>query len=643
MIGSTQLNKLNSIHGQAKNWALALGFVLLWYALLQGFAAWVFNVAPLWRAVPRDLAANLLLGVIVYLLSRSLAWYLPTIALLMAALHLTNAGKLVVLGGPIMPDDLLTVGNLFLLLNGWQLVGVIAVVLVPTTLLILACAWRSPSTWLTLALLMAAGWGLTQAPAAISRSMDSWFGDTIWDQPGNFAGRGLLIHLVQESARYLARGANPPTQAAVAEALQALRQSELRPTSAPPSSGVPSRNVHLILLESFWDPMLLTASGLSADPVDPEFRALWAETGHSLALSPVFGGYTANAEFETLCGFPVTEDAVFFEGWLRHDVPCLPRHLKGIGYQSVASHPNVASFWNRVNAYRRIGFDHYWSIADFQQDDMNEEFLGDASYYRQTLEKIGPMLHRGTPIFNYMLTIFGHLDYPLNERRPALIGTTDGNRLVRDYANTIYYKSRELMAFLKQLRQMDPESLILLFGDHPPFLGPNHGGFTDSGLLADRRGNFQDRMFKTLVATPLVVIDGARGPLQLGEVPMYQLPGVILDLLDDRRPALLKLASGAPAASLRPLPGMHYLNAGGEALACREGRENDARCDRSARWVHAIITLTQDLFGGFQNLIQLETATESTQSALNGGGSTPSVSPANSATQTVGQPVAPRS
>ena len=517
------MNLPSTVRHRATSWALALGFVVVWYAVLQGISVWVFDVALYPNALPRDLIVNMLLGAVIYILSRNLAWYLPTVAFLMAALHLSNAGKIVVLGGPMMPDDLLAVGNLFLLLEGWQLLGVVAIVVVPATLLALAFAWRSATTWVVFCVLAIAGLGLVLAPAAISRTMDGWYGNTVWDQRSNFSGRGLLIHLVQESARYLARGEKQPTQAEVAQALRELGQAKPHPASFAASSGVPGRNVHVIVLESFWDPMALTSSGLSADPVDPAFRALWAQTANSHVLSPVFGGYTANAEFETLCGFPVTEDAVFFEGWLRRDVPCLPRHLKGLGYKSIASHPNIAAFWNRVNAYRRIGFDLYWAKPDFVLDDMNRNFLGDASYYRQVMDKVAPMLHNGAPIFNYMLTIFGHLDYPLNERRPAIIETTDGNQLVRDYANTIYYKSRELMAFLKELRAKDPQALIVLFGDHPPFLGPNHGGYSDSGLLTDTRANFQDGMFKTLVTTPLVVIDGERGPVKLGEVPMYQL------------------------------------------------------------------------------------------------------------------------
>lgn len=608
------MNRSVTVRHRFTGWLLALGFVVIWYAILQGISVWLFDVALFWNAVPQDLIANLLLGTVIYTMSRNLRWYLPAIALLMAALHLTNAGKVVVLGGPIMPDDLLAVSNLFLLLKGWQLAGVVAIVLVPVMLLAFAFAWRSTSTWMMLVLLLAMGSGLVLAPKAISHSLDGWFGDTIWDQRSNFSGRGLLIHLVQESARYLARGANPPTEAEVAQALAELQAEQPHTNSFQLPPGTPGRNVHVIVLESFWDPLVLTAAGLSADPIDPAFRSLWAEAGNSHVLSPVFGGYTANAEFEVLCGFPVTEDAVFFEGWLRRDVPCLPRQLKSIGYQSIASHPNVAAFWNRVNAYRRIGFDYYWAIEDFQLDDMNATFLGDASFYRQVLQKVKPMLHGASPIFNYVLTIFGHLDYPLNEQRPPVIETAVDSKLVRDYANTMYYKSRELMAFLTQLRAEDPQALIVLFGDHPPFLGPNHGGFTESGLLADKRKSFEDGMFRTLVATPLVVIDGERGPLRLGEVPMYLLPGIMLDLLGDNRPSLLRLAASSPDAPVRPLPGMHFLAGEGQSLVCR-GSEMPAACDSSYRWLQAMIRLTQDLFGGFQYLLGLEAVPQG-QSAM---------------------------
>ena len=87
---------------------------------------------------------------------------------------------------------------------------------------------------------------------------------------------------------------------------------------------------------------------------------------------------------------------------------------------------------------------------------------------------------------------------------------------------------------------------------------------------------------------------------------MYQLPGIILDLLGDGRPSLLRLAATSPDAPVRPLPGMHFLTGGEQPLVCRKGGETSARCETTGRWLRAIITLTQDLFGGFQHILSLE-------------------------------------
>jgi phosphoglycerol transferase MdoB-like AlkP superfamily enzyme len=587
-----------------------MGFVLLWYGLMQFITQQVFNVSLYDQAIPRDLVANLILGAILYGITRNLRWYIPTIAVILTVIHLSNAGKIAVLGGPIMPDDFLAVRNLFLLLEGWQLFAIIAIVVIPLLLLLAMTAWRRKRTWILLSSVSITAAAVILAPVPVVHAMDDWFGNVVWNQRGNFEDRGLLIHLTQETARYLAHGKNPPTAEEVETAMAKLQPIPALHSLPPPANNTPQRNVHLIVLESFWDPALLTAAGFSDDPLDPGFRALWRETGNSHALSPVFGGYTANTEFEVLCGFPVTEDSVFFEGGLRHDVPCLPRLLGSEGYRTIASHPNIAAFWNRVNAYQRIGFDTYWSINDFVSDDINRDFLSDSSMYRQVMEKTGPLIDAGLPVFNYILTIFGHLDYPLNAQRPAVIEASSGSKMVQDYANTIYYKSRELMAFLKLLRARDPQGLIVLFGDHLPFLGPNFDGFTDSGLLADNRSKFDADMFHTLVATPLIIIDGQKGPQQVGDVPVYQLPQLILDMLGNQQPSLMRMSKAPGGMTLRPLPGMYFVGDVGERKMCHLGGDQDANsskddaCNGTAQWVRALTTLTQDLFNGHQHSLQ---------------------------------------
>lgn len=551
------------------------------------------------------LLAHVLIGVVLFAMARSVVRFAVAVGVLFSAFTLANALKLAILGGPVMPDDFVAAKNLFLLLEGWQLWGSVAMLALPLGALAWMFAWRSPRAWAALAMVVLAVMALVQRPEPASRWLDARFGDWVWNQRGNYEMRGLPLHLVQESARNLARRTQAPLEDEVDQALTLLGATQPSPflEIAGGEAGRGGRNVHMIVLESFWDPAVLKAAGLSEDPLDPAFRKLWKAAGHARALSPVFGGYTANAEFEALCGFPVKTDAVFFEGRLRRDVPCLPRHLGEAGYRSFASHPNAAPFWNRINAYRRVGFDHYWSDRDFVLDDMNGEFLGDASLYRQVLERVGPVLDGAQPVFNYVLTYFGHLDYPLNSLRPPVIEAKSDNALVQAYANTVHYKSRELMAFLEELRKRDPDAVIVLFGDHLPSLGWNHGGYVESGLLAADRSQFDDEMFRTLVATPLVVIDGRRGPVKTGDLPIYALPALILDLLGDERDSMLRFAARADdALRVRPLPGVHFTLDDRSLTICRGG-EPLPGCEASTAWVEAVALLKRDLFSGAQHAL----------------------------------------
>jgi hypothetical protein len=180
--------------------------------------------------------------------------------------------------------------------------------------------------------------------------------------------------------------------------------------------------------------------------------------------------------------------------------------------------------------------------------------------------------------------------------------------LIAAYANSLYYKSRELMTFLAELRARDPQAVVVFFGDHLPYLGPNFRGYTDSGLLAAERTDFSDAMFRTLVATPLVVIDGVHGVVNTGDLPLYQLPGLLLTLLGDQRPSILgltwpDLAADLGTTRLRPLPGLHFLRLDEEVIACRGDGTPHPACAATAERLEALRTLSRDLFAGEQHAL----------------------------------------
>lgn len=595
-------------------WIAPLAAVAVLYGAFRWTASAAFGIALNPGAIWADLALHLGLGALLLAMSRNRLTFLLLMMAIMALLHIGNAIKLSVLGGPLMPDDTLALRSLLLLLKGWWLTLAVGFLVLLAVALGLALNFRPRRARAAAGALAALVAAIACWPGQVVKVMDDSFGNVVWNQHGNYLSRGPLVHLLQESARYAARGDSAPSLAKVAEAAQSLQPlvhmavltGDADPVAAAIAPDV-KRNVHVILLESFWDPSVLTEADFSQDPFDPEFRALWDASGNSRALVPVFGGYTANSEFEALCGFPVTQDWVFFEARLRNASPCLPRTLSEAGYTTLVSHPNVAAFWNRVNAYDRAGFNLYWSAKDFRLDDMNGEFLSDASLYRQVLSKIDPLLETRTPTFNYILTFFGHLEYPLNDDRPVVVKAraADADPVVERYANTVYYKSRELMAFLKELRRKDPDAVVVMFGDHLPFLGGNLESYAKSGVLAQDRARFDDRMFRDQYSTPLIVIDGRKGPVELGSVPLYRVPSIVLSLLGEPQPSVMDMTRMPQGLVVRPLPGMNVVLApDGTVAACRGLATDSEVCGEARDWLNAVSTVGADLFWGRQHVLR---------------------------------------
>jgi hypothetical protein len=364
------------------------------------------------------------------------------------------------------------------------------------------------------------------------------------------------------------------------------------------------RNLHVILEESFWDPTVLSAARYSADPIDPRFRALWAQSNHTKGLSPAFGGQTANAEFEILCGFPVNEIAVKFEYGLLRDVPCLPRILSELGYRTVASHPNVAGFWNRYTAYERLGFETFWTKDSLDMADMNGPFLADRSLHKQVREKLQATADN-RPVFDYIVTIDGHWMYDAGTERPQVLTSASKIDEVGAYANMLHYKTRQMMDAIDAIRRDDPDSLIVAFGDHLPMLGRQFAGYVESGLLPNNFGAFTKEQYDFSAATPLLVIDGRNGPLDLGRIPMYRLPGVILRLLGEDRQTIFDLVQVPDATIARPLPGVTLAYQGDVPEALCKDDTSSPSCAAAAQWLADALLIDYDLFAGDQHALKL--------------------------------------
>jgi phosphoglycerol transferase MdoB-like AlkP superfamily enzyme len=573
--------------------------ILYIIAYFTCWAAFGIKIVPHRAAV--DLGLNLVLAVLVFSVSRQIWPFLLLQMLYFAVFYGASALKIAMLGRPIMPEDVHNLSALIEIL-GW--VGWIAIALplgVLVGLLAFNLKFRARPAQAGWALLIALPLGAASDPSPLSNSLDTFFGNTPWDQRQNFIWRGGAVHLAQESLRTLAAQRPAPTEQEVLAAIQ--RRAAAAGKAEPLVPLGHRRNLHIILEESFWDPMPLTAANYSADPIDPRFRALWAQSNNTRSLSPAFGGQTANAEFELLCGFPVNQIAVKFEYSVVRDVPCLPRILSGLGYRTVASHPNVPGFWNRYTAYEHLGFETFWSQDALDMSDMNGPFLADRSLHRQVRDKL-QATDDGRPLFDYIVTIDGHWMYDAGDQRPPVIASTSKIDEVGDYANMLYYKTRQMMDGIEQIRRDDPDSVILVFGDHLPILARKFAGYVESGLLPDNFGDFTAEQYHFASTPPLLVIDGQNGPLDLGSFPMYRLPSLILRLLGEERRTMFDLVQVPSSVIPRPLPDVMMTYQGSVPQQLCKQKTDSPACAEAAAWLDDALLLDRDLFAGDQHALK---------------------------------------
>jgi phosphoglycerol transferase MdoB-like AlkP superfamily enzyme len=299
------------------------------------------------------------------------------------------------------------------------------------------------------------------------------------------------------------------------------------------------RNIHLIVLESFLDPRLFRDLRFSSPPANPAFDKLF---GNKLGLSrsPVFGGSTAQAEFEVLCGVPAFErfSSVEFNVFSGAAAHCLPGMLKDLGYRSVASNTYKPNFFNALPAYQGAGFTDSYFPEEYSAarktylklgDPGVEEYVFDKALFEQNLQFIRAhqQEHPGQPLFNYVLTIYGHtphlLDPAQRPERIELVSHYPDDHLHRA-VNQFYYRTEAIAAYVNQLLALDKDSLVILVSDHVPPLRNGPNTYKALGYLDNRENSYYYNR--------IAILENGKARVY-PEMRHYELPPLILNYLSE--------------------------------------------------------------------------------------------------------------
>lgn len=338
---------------------------------------------------------------------------------------------------------------------------------------------------------------------------------------------------------------------------EAQRQSSLRKTKtyrgdqtmasqmATLAEGVKTngngRNVHLLVLESFLDPKLFSGLKFSSDPADPAYQKL-VRKKEGFSISPVFGGGTAQAEFEILCGVPAFREiaSVEFNAFTGHRTFCLPTILADAGYRTLASNSYKPNFFNAIPAYRGAGFEEIYFPQEYAPgmesylkagDTEKEWYMYDGDLFQQNEEFLqsSSTPDDQRPVFNYVISIYGHLPHYMDEtKRPQfikLISEHQDEQLERA-TNQHYYRTQELARHVQALLKADPKSLIIFVSDHVPPLSYGPDTYKKLGYMK----NIENSVHYNRI----VIIENGKA-VKYNTMHHYDIPKVVLNYLTKGR------------------------------------------------------------------------------------------------------------
>lgn len=295
-----------------------------------------------------------------------------------------------------------------------------------------------------------------------------------WAAPQVFLTRGFVypfLYSIKEAFP------EPPEGYSEEAALEILES--YTPQDIPEDKKV---NVIGIQLEAFNDLERLGITGIAPE-VYEKYHALEAESYTGNLITNIFAGGTVRTERAFLTGDVTLED-------FRRDTGSYVWHFKDQGYYAEGIHPYHDYYYNRKNVNSYLGFDQYWFFQN-RYDELNDGHIAMDDVLFPDLLQFYQNRDKDTPYFNFTVTYQGHGPYA-TDALEGQDGWWDGTYsdestyyILNNYLDSVHETGEQLWSFVEALRA-DPDPVVLVvFGDHNPWLGYSNSAYHDLGVNLD--------------------------------------------------------------------------------------------------------------------------------------------------------------
>ncbi len=265
-------------------------------------------------------------------------------------------------------------------------------------------------------------------------------------------------------------------------------------------------NIILILSESLWDVTGLLDIKFTPDPISNIRQDIKGNL-----ISPSYGGGTANVEFELLTGlsnYLFEEEAFPYTDLITKNTPSLFTLFKNNQYLTTVIHPYYGSFYNRNNVYKNFGLDKFISLEQMLDAKKAGPFVSDKYFFDQILKELNSS---NKPQFIFGLSMQNHDLYEPNRYKNKKIKITGplteiSKSTFQSYVDGINLTDTGYKYLKDKLtKQTDKPTIVIMFGDHLPFLGDNFSVYKEGKFVKDNEDNWTQKDKLNMHTTPVTV------------------------------------------------------------------------------------------------------------------------------------------
>ena len=246
-------------------------------------------------------------------------------------------------------------------------------------------------------------------------------------------------------------------------------------------------NVIGIMLEAYCDLTSLGIEGID-DSVYSLYRQL-KDNGYSGTLvTNIFAAGTIDSERAFLTGYPDITN-------YRRNVNSYVRYFASQGYVVDGSHPSEYWFYNRQNSNKYLGFETYRFAENYFIEKYGDMMRADSLVFDDFYEHYQAHTEQSDePYFGFHVTYQGHAPYETNTK---LWGTTENalytaenvsfetDCILNNYLGSVKDTSWRLWQFVEKIQKRDEPCVLVIFGDHKPWLGDGNSVYDELGINID--------------------------------------------------------------------------------------------------------------------------------------------------------------